>query len=812
MGTRMKRSHPCIYQFNSIYLMKKPFFFCAAVLLQVVLFSCNDGDSEDRESVSDAVGFSASSVNDASRAAVLDLDGLKTSGFLVNAYSTGVDKWASVGSSTAPEFMYKQGVTWDGNKWTYDPVKYWPGKVDGSDYGKLSFFAWSANAESIASVLGNDETSGTPKLSVTVPDSQGGQKDLVTGVVVDETSQTASGAVKFAFKHVLSRIGFTAKFKDAGKGVPLTVTSLKVKYAAGKVKSKATYTFGDTDGAPGGWALDATYMSNTAGDEVVAGGVPLNDDGSSERLNGVNNFLMLLPQAVDDGAIELEVSWEVGTANPKQVLTQKVILPAQTWEQGYSYDYNLVVSLVEVTFGGVTVKPWNEAGVLTLCELTYDANNGTGEKIKKMLFTGRPYSLIGKPDGFTPPAADYAIYKWNTKANGTGTDYKRGDPVTLSGDMTLYAQWIDPTINVESGTFPDGPVTYGNNVFTIVDDLIPGYSYIVIKSTGAGSGSNGRRIKVASDVTATVTLRDATIDVSNTTLAGAFEVESGADVTLVLEGTNTLKSGARMAGLHVPDNSAIRITGISGNGSSDGTLMATGGNYNSSTGAAAGIGGGGGIGGGNITIAGGTVTATGGNGGGNNAAGAGIGGGGGGNVRSDQGGSIGGSGGNITIAGGTVTAKGGQGGPSGGAGAGIGGGGGGYGNVPGSGGNIIITGGSVTATGGDTTINSGGGAGIGSGGKGYSNDNVNGGSITITGGNVTATGGKNTEATAGTSAGAGIGGGGAGQNRGGCDAANYTGPGDDQDTSGTTWSGWDTATGNTAYVSASGVRAIGAGN
>ncbi|MDR0658231.1 MAG: InlB B-repeat-containing protein, partial [Mediterranea sp.] len=397
------------------------------------------------------------------------------------------------------------------------------------------------------------------------------------------------------------------------------------------------------------------------------------------------------------------------------------------WELGKSYDYELNVSLTAVTFGDVSIKDWGTPILLTLCERTYDANNGTGEKVRKTLFTGRNYSLIGKPDGFTPPAANYLIYRWNTKADGTGTDYRLGADFTQAGDMTLYARWIEPVINVETGTYPADYVTYDGTTFTIVEDLT-GYSYVVTGSTGAGAGSNGNRVVVKSGVTATVTLRDATIDLSGKS-ACAFNV-SGAGVTLKLEGTNTLKSGVAStnnAGLLVPSGTTITITSSAGDGSFDGTLNVAGGAGTWDTAGRWGSGGGAGIGGnggpndvngspcGTVIINGGTIVATGHTGTDGNSyngyGGAGIGGGGAGARRGERGG----AGGTVIINKGHVTATG----QSGGAGIGGGGKSGAAANYTGPGDDQDTSGGSWsgwdTATGNTAYVSASGSRAIGAG-------------------------------------------------------------------------------------------------
>ncbi len=165
----------------------------------------------------------------------------------------------------------------------------------------------------------------------------------------------------------------------------------------------------------------------------------------------------------------------------------------------------------------------------------------------------------------------------------------------------------------------------------------------------------------------------------------AIQLTDSADVTLCLEGTSTLISGASRAGIEVNVGSTLTIMG-------DGTVMA-------GSNGQAGIGGGNGNSSGTVIINSGTVVAQ------NKSNSAGIGGG------------SAGSNGKVVINGGNVTAIGG---PSG---AGIGGG------CTGNGGEIIINGGTITATGGSNA------AGIGGGWYGsMGNVVINGGSVKATGG------------------------------------------------------------------------------
>ena len=244
------------------------------------------------------------------------------------------------------------------------------------------------------------------------------------------------------------------------------------------------------------------------------------------------------------------------------------------------------------------------------------------------------------------------------------------------------------TVNAGSG---GQTVTQGDGA--AVEDSAP-----VI--TGS-STENTVTINAEKDQTSSVTLSGANIDVSSEGKAAVTTTGEG-NVSIELNGDNTLKSGKGHAGLEKKNGGKLTIADEDKNGK----LTAEGGKYG------AGIGGGDQGAGSGITITGGEIKATGGQ------YGAGIGGG-------------KGDGSDITISGGEVNATGGT------SGAGIGGG------YNGNGSDITITDGEVNATGGKY------GAGIGGGEYGIGKD------IIITGGEVNATGGRFSAGIGGGSRGTG---------------------------------------------------------
>ncbi len=70
--------------------------------------------------------------------------------------------------------------------------------------------------------------------------------------------------------------------------------------------------------------------------------------------------------------------------------------------------------------------------------LTYNANGGSGVMAGVSGLAGD--GVVVLPSAFTAPAG-FVFSGWNTRADGSGTAYAPGATVTLTGDMTLYAQY-----------------------------------------------------------------------------------------------------------------------------------------------------------------------------------------------------------------------------------------------------------------------------------------------------------------------------------------------------------------------------------
>ena len=94
--------------------------------------------------------------------------------------------------------------------------------------------------------------------------------------------------------------------------------------------------------------------------------------------------------------------------------------------------------------------------------VTFKPNGGTGTMAAQSLYTDTPTALTA--NRFTREHQHFA--GWNTQPDGQGTAYADGANVTLTGDLTLYAQWAVNSYTVrfvnEDGTeLQSSPVVYG---------------------------------------------------------------------------------------------------------------------------------------------------------------------------------------------------------------------------------------------------------------------------------------------------------------------------------------------------------------
>ena len=118
----------------------------------------------------------------------------------------------------------------------------------------------------------------------------------------------------------------------------------------------------------------------------------------------------------------------------------------------------------------------------TTYTVTYNANGGTGT----MTDSNSPYNsgatVTVLANTFTRD--NYTFSKWNTAANGSGTDYDAEDTFTINANTTLYAQWTENASGDEQWVLTSLTDLTSSDVFVIVGNNGSNYA---MKNTGATS-------------------------------------------------------------------------------------------------------------------------------------------------------------------------------------------------------------------------------------------------------------------------------------------------------------------------------------
>lgn len=283
----------------------KKIHYLAICLLATGLAACTQNEEISSLENQKAITFDTYVGRDAAtRASVIDVDALETSGFGVLGYYTE-DDWEE---TATPNFMYNQKVY--GEDWGYEPLKYWPAE------GKISFFAYAPYDENAA--LSANTAAGTPTLIYTVPNAVGEQIDLlVAGAQKDKNANT----VEFSFKHALSRIGFGVKLANSTDFDAATAIDFSKITLSADFYPSATLTL-DLDGGNVQWkdeatAATATYTLNNTEDTTDNIETITSLSTTTAAINNESSYLMVLPQDFTTNKMSITANFSLSTTDAK---------------------------------------------------------------------------------------------------------------------------------------------------------------------------------------------------------------------------------------------------------------------------------------------------------------------------------------------------------------------------------------------------------------------------------------------------------------------------------------------------------------
>lgn len=141
--------------------------------------------------------------------------------------------------------------------------------------------------------------------------------------------------------------------------------------------------------------------------------------------------------------------------------------------------------------------------------ISYEANEGSNAPSEQIAASGETIT-IAQQGSMT--RLGYAFTGWNTSADGSGTDYAAGASLTVSVDLTLYAQWrirsVTVTYDPNGGVSPPASQTADFDVEIILRASTPsrsGYTFSAWNASADGSGASyqpgGEFTMPADDVT-----------------------------------------------------------------------------------------------------------------------------------------------------------------------------------------------------------------------------------------------------------------------------------------------------------------------
>lgn len=115
-----------------------------------------------------------------------------------------------------------------------------------------------------------------------------------------------------------------------------------------------------------------------------------------------------------------------------------------------------------VRYPGASVRPVFNEEIPPYYQVTFDANGGEGSMSSREYYQGQPKAL--PLCRYTHSASEFLA--WNTAPDGSGTSYTDGQEITLTEDVTLYAQWfvftptyVDLGLSVKWATCNIGAIT-----------------------------------------------------------------------------------------------------------------------------------------------------------------------------------------------------------------------------------------------------------------------------------------------------------------------------------------------------------------
>ena len=239
-----------------------------------------------------------------------------------------------------------QKVSWNTNKWTYDPLQYW--KLN-KFYRFRAYHPYSGSAFSINAMSDVDDIFIEYAIN-------SGKEDLLVGFqTVESTASNIKNKVTFAFKHALCALQFKIAFKDDPKGY---TDNLKSFHLSGLIPTGTLqYTHEDGNYLSDVIKWHATYFDDGEYYEWTGSKQFPKDDGSATTVFDDNGLVFCIPQTCSPSeTMQTTVNFKTENAGDA---VHSAPLPKMQWEPGKVYSYTLLVNKSNLEIS-VSIKDWDE--------------------------------------------------------------------------------------------------------------------------------------------------------------------------------------------------------------------------------------------------------------------------------------------------------------------------------------------------------------------------------------------------------------------------------------------------------------------
>lgn len=354
------------------------------LVAQLVLSGCaGEAVEETSSSSASEINFDAYVGRNAStRSDVTDIDFLKSGEW--NAGFGVFARYKHTDGKTITSLMDTEHVTWRGDHWGYDHIRFWPsaGTVDFYAFARyVSFVTMGSLPPGLAQ---KDDIS--PDTYIKFPSNEN-PIDLIWAKKTGQEAPTSPGSkVKFQFKHALARLSFDITAPKLEEGTVIKVQRVRL-YGASYYEGVFVMQ-GYLNLNTGAWILDDNGVKwhYTWTPEGKNADIPDNDNKDSivyklsappqlpnlenKVTNDKDSYIFIIPQTKNE-PFYLAITYTVQQGNFEETVTVKKNLlevldpgvsnPSFEFKEGKAYVFHLKLSLDPVNFKVTnTVDDWGK--------------------------------------------------------------------------------------------------------------------------------------------------------------------------------------------------------------------------------------------------------------------------------------------------------------------------------------------------------------------------------------------------------------------------------------------------------------------